>query len=42
MNTSEKLQLNDDSGEADARRYRSMVGGLMYLVHTRPDIAFAV
>jgi hypothetical protein len=26
----------------DAARYQSIVGGLRYLMHTRPDIAFAV
>jgi len=26
----------------DATRYRSIVGGLRYLTHTRPDITFAV
>ena len=30
------------SGEDDATPYRSIVGGLRYLVHTRPDIVFAV
>ncbi len=42
MNTSEKLKEKDGSGVADARRYRSLVGRLIYLTHTRPDIAFFV
>ena len=42
MNTGEKLYLNDGSGEADARSYRKLVGGLIYLTHTSPDIMFAV
>ncbi|XP_062193533.1 secreted RxLR effector protein 161-like [Phragmites australis] len=31
-----------DSSLVDATKYRSIVGGLRYLVNTRPDIAFAV
>lgn len=40
MNPSEKLQKQDDTIGANAQRYRSMVGGLMYLSHTWLDIAF--
>jgi hypothetical protein len=33
----------DEDGEAvDQREYRSMVGSLLYLTTTRPDIQFAV
>ncbi|WVZ84641.1 LOW QUALITY PROTEIN: hypothetical protein U9M48_031648 [Paspalum notatum var. saurae] len=40
----EKLKLSKDSkaGKVDATSYRSIVGGLRYLVHTRPDLAVAV
>ena len=39
--TNEKLQKNDGALEADASRYRSMIGSLLYLTATRPDIMFA-
>ncbi|XP_057785127.1 uncharacterized mitochondrial protein AtMg00810-like [Salvia miltiorrhiza] len=42
MNVSEKLQLEDGIEKAEARNFRSLVGGLIYLTHTRPDIAFTV
>lgn len=42
MNISEKLQREDGTGSADPKHFRSMVGGLNYLTHTRPDISFAV
>ena len=39
-----KLQLHkDERGEpVNPTEFKSMVGGLRYLVHTRPDIAYAV
>jgi hypothetical protein len=39
-----RLQLSKKSttAEVDATMYRSLVGSLRYLVHTRPDISFAV
>ncbi|KAM3308877.1 secreted RxLR effector protein like [Capsicum chacoense] len=42
MNVGEKLQLNDGAEMDDTRSFRSLVGGLIYLTHTRPDIAFSV
>ena len=42
MNTDEKLSMNDGTTKADERFFRSMVGGLMYLTHSRPDIMFSV
>jgi hypothetical protein len=44
MATSEKLSVHDGEklGPGDSTRYRSIVGGLQYLILTRPDISFAV
>ncbi|KAK9675641.1 hypothetical protein RND81_11G020800 [Saponaria officinalis] len=42
MNVNESLITEDGTGLADARRFRSMVGGLNYLSHTRPDIVFSI
>ena len=37
-----KLTKASTVKKADATLYRSIVGGLRYLVYTRPDIAFVV
>jgi hypothetical protein len=37
-----KLPKHSTAAKVDATRYQSIVGGLRYLTHTRPDIAFAV
>ncbi|XP_039133317.1 uncharacterized mitochondrial protein AtMg00810-like [Dioscorea cayenensis subsp. rotundata] len=42
MKCSEKLQSNDNSGDADSKVYISLIGRLLYLTHTRPDIACTV
>lgn len=42
MNPNEKLSLGDGSGDADAKKYRKMVGSLLYLTHTRPDLMYSV
>ncbi|XP_049360646.1 secreted RxLR effector protein 161-like [Solanum verrucosum] len=42
MNISEKLQQVNEEELTDAKRFRSLVGGLIYLTHTRPDIEYHV
>ncbi|TYK01936.1 putative mitochondrial protein [Cucumis melo var. makuwa] len=42
MNLNEKLQQNDGAKMTDAERFRSLVGGLIYLTHTRPDISYFI
>ncbi|KAK6123667.1 hypothetical protein DH2020_042591 [Rehmannia glutinosa] len=42
MMFNEKLQQKDGAYQADASLFRSLVGSLIYVTHTRPDIAFAV
>jgi hypothetical protein len=37
-----KLSKNSGTPDIDTTMYRSLVGSLRYLVHTRPDIMFAV
>ncbi|KAL1313805.1 hypothetical protein AAHE18_16G138600 [Arachis hypogaea] len=38
----EKLQKEDGFVEADASQYRSLIGSLLYLTTTRPDIMYAI
>ncbi|XP_026458880.1 uncharacterized protein LOC113359470 [Papaver somniferum] len=42
MKTTGKLQSNPSENPADQKLYRSMIGSLLYLTATRPDIAFSV
>lgn len=42
MNFYEKLQQDDGAQMTDPRKFRSLVGGLIYLTHTRPDIGYFV
>ncbi|XP_049350171.1 uncharacterized mitochondrial protein AtMg00810-like [Solanum verrucosum] len=39
MNMNEKLHQEDGTGQANARSFRSLVGDLIYLAHTCPDIS---
>jgi Reverse transcriptase (RNA-dependent DNA polymerase) len=41
-NVNEKLTTEDDTEHVNATRFRSLVGGLMYLTHTRADISHLV
>ncbi|GJX17009.1 putative ribonuclease H-like domain-containing protein, partial [Tanacetum coccineum] len=42
METQKPLLKDEDSEEMDVHMYRSMIGSLMYLTSSRPDIMFAV
>ncbi|CAL1407137.1 unnamed protein product [Linum trigynum] len=42
MALNEKLQRNDGAEKVDGKLYRSLVGSLIYLTHTRPDICHSV
>lgn len=40
LNPGEKLQVDDNTKEADARKFRNMVGGLIYMSDTSLYIGF--
>nr|GEV42146.1 hypothetical protein [Tanacetum cinerariifolium] len=42
IDTEKPLLKDPDGGDVDAHTYRSMIGSLMYLTSSRPDIMFAV
>jgi hypothetical protein len=42
MQTSCKLRKDDDSKYTDKRKYRSMIGSLLYVTTSRPDVMQAV
>jgi hypothetical protein len=42
MSTSTTLDTDEDGEPVDQKEYRSMIGSLLYLTVTRPDIHFAV
>jgi isopentenyldiphosphate isomerase len=42
MSSAMSLGLDEDGKAVDQREYRSMIGSLLYLTTTRPDIQFAV
>ena len=42
METGTKLSMQDEGVKIDGTLYKQLVGSLIYLTTTRPDIAFAV
>jgi Reverse transcriptase (RNA-dependent DNA polymerase) len=42
MNVKEKLMKKDNTEATYAMRFRSLVGGLLYLTHSRPNITYSV
>ncbi|KAK6125632.1 hypothetical protein DH2020_040630 [Rehmannia glutinosa] len=42
MNTSVKMDMDADGKPVDQTRYRALIGSLLYLTTSRPDITFAV
>ena len=42
VDTNKPLGKDEDGADVDVKLYRSMIGCLMYLIASRPDITFAV
>lgn len=42
MDPKDQISKEEHGTPVDSTQFKSMVGGLRYLVHTRPDIAYAV
>lgn len=42
MDPKEQIDKDEGGKTIDVTRYKSIIGGLRYLVHTRPDIAYSV
>jgi hypothetical protein len=42
MNLKKLSKTSSDSGKIDPHLYRKLIGSLMYLVNTRPNICYAV
>ena len=42
MSTNAKLTVDDSGSSVDPNIYRSMIGSLLYLTASRPDICFSV
>ena len=42
MNTTEKLSKDENGKSVDSTLYRSMIGTLLYLTASRPNIMYAV
>jgi hypothetical protein len=42
MSTTTALDADEDGKPMDQKEYRNMIGSLLYLTMTRPDIHFAV
>ncbi|XP_019190313.1 PREDICTED: uncharacterized protein LOC109184731 [Ipomoea nil] len=42
MSTSVKLEKDDEGKDVDETQYRGMIGSLLYLTASRPDISYSV